>query len=202
MKKYFENCRKRLFVLASMSVFLQLSACTGVDEMRWKEQVWLNNGQFILIDRHATARKSGFPDTRRGPVVEQTIRYSPMGFDWSTKRPPEHPISFDIIDGSAYLVTIPTTDPKKFCIGKEAGSYVAMFYKFSGGEIREVRREDVPFEKLANNITGDSQWGYVKEQDRTYLSWSDVADSTAQPRAGPPKRLPAFFKKRSWLRCE
>lgn len=181
---------------------LTLSSCGGVDEMRWREEVWLHDGRFIIIDRYATATKSGFPDSRRGDVLTQEIHYSPMNVAWSTKGSGEQPISFELINGVAYLVVTARADKDIYCLDKPKGEYIAIFYRWKDGGMEKANQRDVPIELMGRNITGISQWGYDKRGDRSWISWSGVADATGQPRAGPPISLNKFFQERSWLRCE
>ncbi|WP_228738559.1 hypothetical protein [Xanthomonas euvesicatoria] len=95
-----------------------LSGCSNKDTMRWKEQVWLSDGRRIDVDRYSVALKSGFPNSTDGPTIYQEINYAPLGVHWSAKSGekgvPEM-LSFDIVDGSAYLVVV-TEDLEEFVL--------------------------------------------------------------------------------------
>ena len=181
---------------------LFLTGCLGRDEMRWKEEAWLHDNRIVLIDRYAAAAKSGFPNTRRGNVLEQRISYEPEGVSWKTDPATEQPLSFDLIDGSAYLAVIPNQNLAKFCLGKNKGQYKVRFYRWRDGKLDTIEQLDAPLERMSNNISGVSQWGRDSSSDPTYMSWAQVADSTLQRRSGPPTPLLKFFAKRSWLRCK
>src|SRR5688572_22055647 len=111
--------------------------CSRFDEMSWKEQAWLDDGSTVLLDRNARRLSSGFPNARRGPIVHQEIRYAPLKVAWATDGS-ETPMSFDIVDGSAYLVTIPSVPTASFCAGKPKGAYLANFYVWRDGSQRTI----------------------------------------------------------------
>lgn len=195
--------RWKCFVpFVSVGALLLLTSCIGTDEMRWKEQVWLHDGKFVLIDRYSTRAKSGFPNSRRGVILSQEIRYDPLGVLWSVDGSDEQPISFEIIDGAAYLAATAPYSREKFCRGKPKGAYVAVFYRWTNGKKQRISQQETPVDRMGNNISGISQWGYSKKEDRTYLSWNDVADATGQPWSGPPVLLRDRYEKEGWRRCE
>ena len=200
MKLYFRfghKIEKNAFPLALM---LMLSGCIGSYEIRWKEQVWLHDGRFILIDRYATRSRSGFPNSRRGYVLAQEIHYKPAGFLWKSANPNEVPIAFDIIGGSAYLVVNAPKSRELFCVDKPKGSYIAVFYRWTNGERQEISQQQASVDLLANNVTGVSQPRTTGKEGYSYLSWNEVAAATGQPSSGPPNSLTEFFED-PWLHC-
>ena len=172
----------------------------GVDEMRWKEQVRLHNDQYIYIDRYASRLKSGFPNSRRGPILDQELRYAPLDIIWEVQD--EVPISFEIFDGVAYIAAVPFQARHKFCIGKPRGAYVARFYRWQQGKLQSIAQDAQPVSRMRMNISGVSQWGLTSKGDSTYLSWPDVARVTGQREDGPPMLLRDKFAKDEWLHCK
>jgi hypothetical protein len=175
--------------------------CSRFDEMSWKEQAWLDDGSTVLLDRNARRLSSGFPNARRGPIVHQEIRYAPLKVAWATDGS-ETPMSFDIVDGSAYLVTIPSVPTASFCAGKPKGAYLANFYVWRDGSQRTISQAEAPVDRLRQNISGVSQWGLTREGDKTYLSWSDVAGATGQLRDARPTPISKQFERTSGWHCE
>ena len=180
---------------ASMAILIATSvtACNGKDEMRWKEEVRLHDDRTILIDRYSTAAKSGFPNSRRGNVLYQEIRYAPFDFFWSTPNT-EVPLSFELIDGAVYFATIPQQNPSGFCVKKVKGTYVAKFYRWESGRPVKIEQQNAPVDLMRMNISGVSQWGHTKGSDPTYLSMKDVNDSNGVTRDDPPPTLRKFFE--------
>lgn len=191
---------RRMTLLVAMIAML-LTACVGNDEMRWEEQVWLNDDTMINVERYSVRKKSGFPNSRRGTILKEEIRYTSLNFYWSDEGSGEHPLSFEIVNGIVYLATIPSVPREKYCAGKMRGSPYAKFYRSHHGKISIIAAQEAPVQKMRKNLSGVSHWGYDSASDRTYLSWSDVADATLQPRAGPPTPIWNVFNRRKSLRC-
>ncbi len=182
---------------------LTMAACNGKDEMQWREEARLHDDNKIIIERVATRMKFGFPNSRRGRILSQEIRYAPQGFVWSTPAT-EQPLSFDLINGRLYLATIPSQNPSGFCLDKKKGTYVAIFYRWNNGKLYKIKQQDAPVDLLRVNITGISQWGYSKESDPTYLSVRDVNEANGMPKDWPPPTLRRFFEEeqKNYLLCK
>jgi hypothetical protein len=192
-----------IIIFSSLLSMFTMAACIGKDEMRWREEVLLHDDKAIIIERSAVRIKSGFPDSRRGKILSQEIRYAPQGFVWSSPAT-EQPLSFDIIDGYLYFVAIPSQDPSIFCLEKKRGAYVALFYRWENGKLGEIEQRVAPIDILRMNISGISQWGYSKKYDPTYLSMQDVNQSNGIPRDWSPPTLRTFFeeKQKNYLLCQ
>ena len=180
---------------ASMAILIatSMTACNGKDEMRWKEEVRLHDDKAILIDRNSIRIKSGFPNSRRGPIIQQEIKYAPLDFFWSTPAT-EQPLSFDLIDGSAYFVTIPAINRANFCLGKVKGTYQANFYLWQNDNLIGISQHEAPIDSLRKNISGLPKWTSSTKNDPTYLSMEDVNDSNGVSRDDPPPTLRKFFE--------
>ncbi|MGY4889238.1 UNVERIFIED_CONTAM: hypothetical protein EX528_02260 [Xanthomonas axonopodis] len=189
----------RWAMVAGLMSAALLSGCSNKDTMRWKEQVWLSDGRRIDVDRYSVALKSGFPNSTDGPPIYQEINYAPLEVHWSAKSGvkgvPEM-LSFDIVDGDAYLVVV-DEDLEEFCVGKPKGTYLMSVYRWRNREMQEVNQHEAPITRMGINLSGTGNWGF-RHADRpvTYLSWDDIAYVTGQPSSGPPKLLSEFYKKR------
>lgn len=183
-----------------------LTGCSNKEEMRWKEQVWLSDGRRIDVDRYSVALKSGFPNSTDGPPVYQEISYAPLGVHWSaksgTKGVPEM-LSFDIVDGDAYLVVVTSGDLEEFCVGKPAGSYLINVYRWHNLTMQEIDQHEAPIARMGINLSGTGNWGFRHgDKPKTYLSWDDVAFVTGQLSAGPPELISEFYKIRKYAICK
>ncbi|UYK90638.1 hypothetical protein [Xanthomonas sacchari] len=187
-------------------VCVGLVGCSNKQEMRWKEQVWLSNGQRIDVDRYSVALKSGFPNSNDGPPIYQEISYLPLGVHWSAKSGekgvPEM-LSFEIIDGDAYLVVVMSGDLKLFCVGKPAGTYLFNVYRWRKGTVQEIDQSEAPIARMGVNLSGTGNWG-LRHADKpvTYLSWKDVAFATKQPSEGPPELISEFYNAHDRAVCK
>lgn len=88
---------RALVVLAGL---LGATACSG-DDIRWTEEVRLNDGKVIQLKRRTELTSSGFPVQQRGFPAYHEFCYAPMGVYWKSK-PSYTPETFDIVDGKAY----------------------------------------------------------------------------------------------------
>ncbi|MEQ7925942.1 hypothetical protein ABQW55_004435 [Xanthomonas citri pv. malvacearum] len=180
---------KQAIVVALMSAAV-LCGCSNKDTMRWKEQVWLSDGRRIDVDRYSVALKSGFPNSTDGPPIYQEITYAPLGVHWSAKSGakgvPEM-LSFDIVDGSAYLVVV-TERLEEFCAGKPKGTYLMSVYRWCNSKMQEINQHEAPIARMGINLSGTGNWGF-RHADRSvnYLSWDDIAYATGQPSSRTPK---------------
>jgi hypothetical protein len=190
---------KTTSVLRALLPFVLLLQAACTDEMRWKEQVYLHDGSLLEVDRYATRRSSGFPNARRGPILTEEFRYPKLGVEWSAEGAGEQLVSFDVIDGIPYLVTVLLVDRQEYCIGKQPDDYVANYYRWIGTRQEKITRAQTPIAIMRWNVTGTSHWGYDRSEDPTYLSWQDVMRHTLQSDA--PELLPKMFAENGSLRC-
>ena len=181
---------------------LLLTACNGTDEMRWKEQVYLHDGTTVTVDRDSTRVSSGFPNSRRGNILTQELRYAPLGVVWKVEGGAEQLVSFDIVDGVAYVVANAPQSSEVFCNGKRHGEPIMIYYRWVNGKQESISSSDVPISIMRWNLSGIGDWGRDSRSDPTYLSWHDVADANAQSPYVPPLRLKVMFEEKSWLHCK
>lgn len=110
-------------VLLSL-LFFGLASCSGKSTIRWKEEVKLNNGKIIVIERESLYIGGGdeWASNRfGGRLYESRIRITMGGSNkrvihWvSTKRDaqtyPEGPLVFDVIEGVPVVFTLLSVSP-------------------------------------------------------------------------------------------
>ncbi|MCC8552543.1 hypothetical protein LN543_01840, partial [Xanthomonas hortorum pv. gardneri] len=70
-----------IFLFFSMFVMTMLSGCNY--KMRWKEQVWLDEGRLVEVERYSVG-KLDFPNSSTVATQHQEFRYPPLGVFFST----------------------------------------------------------------------------------------------------------------------
>jgi hypothetical protein len=156
--------RARRFVSCAAGVVV-LSACgSGIDTAEWTEDVKLHDGSVVVVWRKERARSDGFPNDRRGGYVDFEFTYKPMGIHWADKASSSHvrnAVSFDVIDGVAYLVLYGSGD---VCIGRPGSDYSAEFLRWENGTWITMKQADFPIDKLHINLL-ISPWGRSSGED-------------------------------------
>ena len=176
-------------VVAISSAFL-MAAC-GKVEKRWKEEARLHDDRIVLIDRYSISARSGFPNSGIGNVLYQEIHYAPAGFSWSTPAT-EQPLSFDVMEGDVYFVTIPVEGLAQFCLGKPKGTYQANFYRWKKGQMERLSQQQAPLDRLHKNISGVSQGPH--SENIAYLSVGDVNKANGTLSYAPQPTLRQVFE--------
>ena len=167
------------------------------DRMTWDEDVQLHDGSFITVKRAAERGPTGFPYQRRGALRWQSLDYPAADVHWRSDEV-ESLASFDIVDGIPYLITFKAVNREAFCVGKAAGTPIANFYRLAGGTQSAVRPEQVPMDRMRNNLSGMSHWAYSGDNP-THITWQRVLQLTNQEATGaqPIREL----LKLEWLSC-
>lgn len=177
--------RALLWLVAS----LVATGCSLNDTASWKEEVKLFDGRIIVIERTARREHWGFSNAPRGPSIDQEVGYPELRLHWHGAGH-QHPISFEIIDGSAYLVI--TNGYRKFCSGREKGAYRADFLKWHQGAWVEIDQKIFPADRALNNLYF-RYWGHTTDDDATGLiSWPMKAVRDGF-NAESPKTLAEWF---------
>ncbi|WP_449466805.1 hypothetical protein [Stenotrophomonas humi] len=186
--------------VASLLSVSSMVACSSKVEKRWKEEARLHDDRAVIIDRYSESARSGFPNSKIGNVLYQEIHYAPAGFSWSTPAT-EEPLSFDLMDGDVYFVTIPVQGLAQFCSNKPKGTYQANFYRWKNGRMERLSQQQVPVDHLRMNISGVSRGLY--SENSTYLSAADVNDANGMLSYAPPPTLRQVFEEmqKNFLLC-
>ena len=183
---------------------LLLGACGGTVEYRWKEEVLLHDGSSIWVDRHIEAHASGFPNSHEGSTIMEEFRYPPLGVEWkavwSAARPVEHPVAFDVIGKSAFLI-VTTGNRRMVCTPETpSGTYTANYYVWNGGKIKKVAQNQVPLENMRFNVGGNyrNQPGLPSQ---TRISWAQKVTQAGENFTNL-QSIEAYFSRRDLaLRC-
>jgi len=87
-------------ILVVLVGLLGTTACSG-DDIRWTEEVRLQDGKVIQLKRRTELTSSGFPVQKRGFNKYHEFCYAPMNIYWKS-HPKYTPELFDIVNGKAY----------------------------------------------------------------------------------------------------
>ncbi|MGV7188956.1 hypothetical protein [Xanthomonas axonopodis] len=187
------------FALVGLALAMTfMSGCK--QKMEWKEQVWLDEGRFVEVERQAVG-KLDFPNSSTIATLHQEFRYDPLGVIWTTEG--ATPVRSFYIEGSdAYLITSLGKNRKKFCVGRPKGDYIFKVLRWRGGRMQEIDQHEAPIQKMRFNLSGNGHWAFrnSKKQSR-YISWKDVAESTGQFDYKPPQLISEVYGGRNDLIC-
>lgn len=152
-----------LFVMSVVTC----AECKSIDVAEWTEEVRLHDGRTVVVWRKARAYSGGFPNATRGRDIDMEFKFEPMGITWKhemSRTNLRDPISFEIINGAAYLVLYVGDDPALFCADKPPTQYLGQFLKWSNGQWVEVLQAEVPAEQALLNLSS-SYWGHTAKDD-------------------------------------
>jgi hypothetical protein len=185
--------RNACAVAVSLAAALSGAGCgPRLNVFVWTEEVMLNDGRIIVIQRKTTAKKWGFPEPREGAAVSFELKYEPMGVHWVG--PPEKKLlSFDIIDGVAWLAV---SGHRQTCEKLKRTDFRASFYKWQSGGWTEVRSDEYPLHTARYNLV-DEYWGRASQDDtKRVITW--IAKSVMSGLQNPPESIHQFFVSRSF----
>ncbi|MEX8506548.1 hypothetical protein [Leptothrix ochracea] len=161
---------KRRLILTFASTFA-LQACAigeNIDVAEWTEETMLSNGSMIHVQRQARRKSGVWLPNRRGPRIDQSLIYRPLGVHWSGID--QSPISFDVIDGSIYLALHFLR--REQCNNKLGDDYPVAYLKWVKGEWIELNQAEFPIEIAGLNLA-ISYWGRSSNEDyRGQIAWS------------------------------
>lgn len=161
------------FALAAVST-VAIASCIGlVDEARWSEEVLLHNGTMVVVEREARRKPSGFPDTRRGSLLHESLRYPPLGVEWKVDDATRSAFSFEMFEGVPHLVLYVRVN--EWCRGKDPQQFTAEFYRWEGGRWVEMRQDEFPTQRALTNLLSGF-WGGSRDTDaKGLVTWGDKA---------------------------
>ena len=145
-----------------------------IDIAEWQEEVRLFDGRTIIVSRKATAYSRGFPNATRGSDISTEFYYEPMKISWKhemSETSVRHPMSFEIINGVAYLVLYVGDSAPLFCTGKPPTQYLGQFLKWSGGTWIEVAQVDFYSDKALLNLSSDYWGNTTKDDAKGLIPW-------------------------------
>lgn len=139
-----------------------------IDVAEWTEEVKLSDGRMITVWRRARAYSGGFPNSKRGSNIDFEFRYAPLDIywkgDWS-----RHLMSFDIIDGTPYLVA--QIADRASCAKMKRTDYAAHFMRWQKGQWVDVSQDDFPAQRALINLSTHF-WGNTTADDyKGLIAW-------------------------------
>ena len=197
------NISKALIIQTLVAALL--CACSKADEATWKEEVKLHDGRIIQVERRATRGENDFPNPGRGSLGENELVYEPLNAHWhSRKRAADWVLSFDVFDGTAYLVI--DGAGAQYCKAHGPNIYNAQFLKWAGDHWLNVGQNGVPLAQLTQNMSLN-YWGSTSAGDASGLmTWHQKLERAAGEHFPQPlverlgdrtcgHDLPYFFQK-------
>jgi hypothetical protein len=165
--------RGHLLVLLAAALVVAVGCSPSIDVARWSEEVLLHDGKVIVVERQAKRRPSGFPDTRRGALLHESLRYPPLGVAWAIDDHTRVAMSFEVFGGVPHLVL--WIGYREWCRNKDPERFTAEFFRWEGGRWVEMRQEEFPTQRaLANLYSG--YWGASRETDaKGLVTWGEKA---------------------------
>jgi hypothetical protein len=152
--------------IAAGLAFALVACGPRIDVAEWGEEVMLNDGRMIVVQRKATAKAGGFPEPR-GANLSFELEYEPMGLRWVG--PPRYLHSFDVIEGVAWLAT---SADRESCEKRKPTDFHALFFKWNAGKWEEVDVSRYPI-KVARHNLFQSFWGRSKKTDaKGLVTWT------------------------------
>jgi hypothetical protein len=179
-----------------------LGACgDGIDTAEWTEEVRLSDGRMVVVWRKHHRASFGFPNARRGGLIDYELKYAPMGVHWYDKIRHDHrrdPVSFDIIDGVPHLVLEGNWD---VCVGRPPTDLSAQFLKWIDGRWVDVPQAQFPVDRTPMNLL-QSPWGHTTKEDaRGLITWRDERKFGEGAYRREPDTVKKYFERGSRI-CE
>lgn len=145
---------KLLMLVGLALVMTCMSGCK--QKMKWEEQVWLDEGRFVEVERQAEGTID-FPNSSSIVTRHQKFRYDPLHVFWE-KEGAAQVKSFYIAGSDAYLVTTAGKSRDKFCMGRRKGDFLLNVLRWRNGEVQEIDQHEAPLDKMRINLSGNAHW--------------------------------------------
>lgn len=155
---------RRLLLLFSLAVSLDMSGCAGVGALvlggdRWKEEVLLHDGNTIVVER--TVKRGGRREVGQKPsFTEQRLSFTSPGsthtITWEDLTSQDLgqanflPMALDIVRGVPYLVVYPMGCLSYNKWGRPNPPYV--IFQYQGSEWKRVPLQELPAEITTPNM--------------------------------------------------
>ncbi|MBB3834591.1 hypothetical protein FHR55_002824 [Xanthomonas arboricola] len=191
---------KLLMLVGLALVMTCMSGCK--QKMKWEEQVWLDEGRFVEVERQAEGTID-FPNSSSIVTRHQEFRYDPLQVFWENEGAAQVK-SFYIAGSDAYLVTTAGKSRDKFCMGRRQGEFLLNVLRWRNGKVQEIDQHEAPLDKMRINLSGNAHWILRKDGwagGAQYLSWKEVADLTGQWEEQSPRSVLNFYTKTPNLSC-
>ena len=163
-------------IIVTVLLSCMLLACRLTDEARWTEEVKLHDGRKIQVERYVTRGSSDFPNPGRGSLGKNYLVYAPMGVHWQNEpRDAAWILSFDIVDGTPYLVI--DSAYYEYCKAHGPETYDVRFFKWQNGTWQLVTQDTFPIDSATLNVSRHYWGGTAAEDANGFMSWSQKATS-------------------------
>ncbi|MCC3254755.1 hypothetical protein [Xanthomonas campestris] len=169
---------KLLMLVGLALVMTCMSGCK--QKMKWEEQVWLDEGRFVEVERQAKGTID-FPNSSSIVTRHQEFRYDPLHVFWE-KEGAAQVKSFYIDGNDAYLVTTAGKSRDKFCMGRRKGDFLLNVLRWRNGKVQEIDQHEAPLDKMRINLSGNAHWILRKD------GWAGGGATLVMERSGGPYR--------------
>ncbi|MDO7934042.1 hypothetical protein Q6A26_14600 [Xanthomonas euvesicatoria pv. eucalypti] len=191
---------KLLMLVGLALVMTCMSGCK--QKMKWEEQVWLEEGRFVEVERQAEGTID-FPNSSSIVTRHQEFRYDPLQVFWE-KEGAAQVKSFYIAGSDAYLVTTAGKSRDNFCMGRRQGEFLLNVLRWRNGKVQEIDQHEAPLDKMRMNLSGNAHWILRKDGwagGAQHLSWKEIARVTGQFDDQPPRSVSDFYTRTPNLSC-
>ncbi|MFO3706894.1 hypothetical protein ACI6Q5_18425 [Xanthomonas codiaei] len=191
---------KLLMLVGLALVMMCMSGCK--QKMKWEEQVWLDEGCFVEVERQAEGTID-FPNSSSIVTRHQEFRYDPLQVFWENEGAAQVK-SFYIAGSDAYLVTTAGKIRDKFCMGRSKGDFLLNVLRWRNGKVQEIDQHEAPLDKMRINLSGNAHWILRKDGwagGAQHVSWKEVARVTGQFEDQPPRSVSDFYTRTPNLSC-
>ena len=153
--------RTKLIALLALICLFGLSGCTS--RISWDEDVLLMDGRVITVKRDARILRVLLADGM-GSVQEQKFSYPPLNVSWHTNSLRELAIAFDVIDGTAYLVT----DSGDMCRKGDGSIDGVNVTAWKNGHSSRVSVDEAPLSMMTVNLHTEFQGRSADDDTHTH----------------------------------
>jgi len=158
---------KTVFVLLGT---LGAASCSNGDEIKWTEEVRLQDGKVIQVKRRTELTSGGFPVQKRGFQKYHEVCYAPLSVYWKSK-PEYRPEAFEIVNGKPYMkVTLGSFNACRLHGYPETD---ALYYEWTGTGWKQIRSDEFPPNARLNllqnplgNVAANDVRGLVSQREK------------------------------------
>ena len=186
--------------LLLLSAVVPLGACNNPERWTFREEVRLNTGESIVVQRVAL-RNNVWPRLGNGgyqSVVNQWLSQRELKIEWEAKKDGGTPIAIGIVSGSTSIATVGQAPDLQYC-KNHPDNYVVSFWKQVPTGWQLVEQNDALLDQLTSNLLSELEWGDAPDAKPAYLDLKDKGSRANYDFSSPPSIRQMLTKKRS--RC-
>lgn len=186
---------------AAFAATLLLASCNNPERWKFREEVLLNTGQVIVIERIAK-RNNVWPNMGGGgyrAIINQWIEYSPLRFSFEAgSTSSREPLSLGFIGSDFYIAA--TGQANIEACQRDPTSFVVSLFVLTVDGLREVEASNVLLDGLTQNLLVDVSWGEPSDIKPTFVTVADKSRRSKIDYAKPPS-LKAYLEATYGTRC-